>query len=251
MTPEGVRIELKGSRDHERTQVGRRGGASCARAPTRRCGSAGLLEQPAIRRVADRPEPSVPFPVTVDMTQRARKTASPLAGVRSGARSWSASASLVAAMALLAVGGVRHLGAQRRADTPPLDHLKPDQGGLELGRLRGRRQPPRLHPVGHDPPPGRRARGSPSSSSTPRSRSRTSTSTSTAASTTAPIVRAAWADLKAGAAGAGRLDDHPAAGPQPLHRQPAGGHRSARSRRRSWRPSTRTSTRSTRSSPST
>ena len=34
------------------------------------------------------------------------------------------------------------------------------------------------------------------------------------------IARAAWKDLQAGGRGPGRLDDHPAAGPQPLHPQP-------------------------------
>ena len=43
--------------------------------------------------------------------------------------------------------------------------------------------------------------------------------------------------------GRGRLDDHPAAGPQPLHPQPRATTSNARSSRRSWRSSTPSATR--------
>ncbi len=49
----------------------------------------------------------------------------------------------------------------------------------------------------------------------------------------------------------GRLDDHPAAGPQPLHPQPEARTSNARSSRRSWRSSTPNSTRASKSSTST
>ena len=52
------------------------------------------------------------------------------------------------------------------------------------------------------------------------------------------IARAAWKDLQAGAAGPGRLDDHPAAGPQPLHPQP-GRHDRAKAERSHARGRTR------------
>ena len=48
MTVEGVRLELKGSRDRERTQVGTRK-PSCGSVPTRPCARAGLLGRTATR----------------------------------------------------------------------------------------------------------------------------------------------------------------------------------------------------------
>ena len=48
--------------------------------------------------------------------------------------------------------------------------------------------------------------------------------------------------------GRGRLDDHPAAGPQPLHPQPGAARSNARSSRRSWRKSTPRATRGGKSS---
>ena len=58
MTPEGVRIELNGPRDRERTQVGRRGGGSCASAPTRRCARRASR---AARSASSRARPRYPF----------------------------------------------------------------------------------------------------------------------------------------------------------------------------------------------
>ena len=75
-------------------------------------------------------------------------------------------------------------------------------------------------------------------------RSRTSASTSTAALDPQGILRAAVKDLEAGEGGRGRLDDHPAAGPQPLHPATRRTPSNARSSKRSWRSSTPSSTQS-------
>ena len=65
------------------------------------------------------------------------------------------------------------------------------------------------------------------------------------------IVRAGWEDLKAGAGRAGRLDDHPAARSQPLHRESRGDAGAKGPRGHLGGGATRRSTRSARSSPST
>ena len=102
-------------------------------------------------------------------------------------------------MVSLAVGGRCGLGVQRlRRDA---DDRSPEahHAGVELADLRRRRQPSRLHPFGHDPAAGQE-----------RARSRSSSSEATVAiedqqllrarrHRLTAIVRAAFADLKAGA----------------------------------------------------
>ena len=122
---------------------------SCASAPTRRCGAAGLLEESGIPGRQAEPRPRYPSP-DLEMTQRARRRHRRSRG--SVRRKLLVVFGVLFGAVLLAVGGVAawalSICTGRRRST----HLKPITGGLDLGRLRRRRQPPRLHPVGHDPP---------------------------------------------------------------------------------------------------
>ena len=191
----------------------------------------------------------LPFSGHLEMTQRARK--------RNRRSRGSVRRKVLVALGIVLAAVVDHdrrrrgLGGEHLGRHALARHLEAGRRGLHLGRLRGRRQPPRLHPVGHDPPPGRERQDPQRPQASPRWRSRTSTSTSTAGSTTRPSSVPAWEDLKAGVGGPGRLDDHPAAGPQPLHRQSPGGHQAQDPRGRPGAASTRRGTRRTRSSPST
>ena len=96
MTPEGVRIELKGARDHERTQVGDE------EAVLRESAHEALREPRGSWKASaagSRPGPAT-LSEHLEMTQRARKTESPLAGVRTAEGPPGASAIVFAAVAL-------------------------------------------------------------------------------------------------------------------------------------------------------
>ena len=93
----------------------------------------------------------------------------------------------------------------------------PGQDRPELVRLRGRRHPARLDPGRAEPRAGPARPDQRRGSRRRRSRSRTGASTSTAASTTrASRARSGGRQRRQGRRG--RLDDRPAARPQPLHR---------------------------------
>ena len=109
--------------------------------------------------------------------------------------------------------GHRRLGA--------VDHLaEAHQPGLLLPDLRRQRPPPRVHPVGRAAQPGPRQPDPRACSSGPRWPSRTSASTSTTASTRGRSSAPPCKNLESGKSHPGRLDDHDAARPQPLHRTP-------------------------------
>ena len=194
-----------------------------------------------------RPRPATLFR-HLEMTQRARRRHRRSRG--SVRRKVLVAFGIVLAAVAVAIGGRRGLRAQHLVQDPGSQHLEADQGELDVGRIRGRRQPPGLHPVGHDPP-SRGAQEDPDPPPARHGRDRGP-----------QLLQARRGRLhvdrprggrrpEGGLGGPGRLDDHPAAGPQPLHRPSPGGPSSERSRRRSWRPSTSRSTPRTRSSPST
>ena len=126
--------------------------------------------------------------------------------------------------------GARHRRAQagrqgrgRRSSTPPTARGSASSSPTTCARRSRRRTIPKI------------------AQATRRSRSRTSASTSTTASTTEGVVRAAIKNIESRQDRPGRLDDHDAARPQPLHLQRADAS-SARSTRPSSPRSSRTST---------
>ncbi len=121
-------------------------------------------------------------------------------------------------------GGGRDLGAERPSRHATARPAEAGQGGGQLGRVRGRRRPPGLHPVGHDPAPGV-GRQDPAGAQPRHGGDRGRA-----------LLRARRDRLRGdrarrlggpegGRRGPGRLDDHPAARPQPLHRGSRGDDR--------------------------
>ncbi len=243
MTPQGVRIELKGPRDHERTQVGDEEAELREKRP--RGAARGGPARSAVRRVADPTQ--LPFSSQANDSASAQEVPS-LAGLGSPE----------------APGGVRrpgrpdrhprgrgrHLGAERPSRHAPARPAEAGQGGGQLGRVRCRRRPPGLHPVGHDPAPGV-GRQDP-----PGARPRHGGDRGRA------LLRARRDRLRGdrarrlggpegGRGGPGRLDDHPAARPQPLHRRSRGDDRAEDPRGDLGGGVRARSTRRRRSSPST
>ncbi len=143
--------------------------------------------------------------------RRARARAPPQARHRRLPRSSRSSVSLGA------------VGFQQRPRDPA--RLRPERPPAcvdrrQLVHLRGRRLPARLDSGREEPPAGepgaRRARGW----RRRRSPSRTGASTSTAASTSRASRGRRYNDIQGGPHRRGRLDDHAAARPQPLHQAP-------------------------------
>ena len=120
MTPEGVRIELKGPRDHERTQVGdeeARLRESAHEALRRRASSIS-------HSAGSRGRPSYPFRPH-RMTQRGRKGTV----ARGGPSAQAPGRVRRPARRHASRGGVGIWVLSVRADTPPLDQLKPVREG--------------------------------------------------------------------------------------------------------------------------
>ena len=118
-------------------------------------------------------------------------------------------------------GRRRRLGVERAGGYPPARPAQAGRGGVELGGLRGRWQPPRVRPIGHHPSAGARPEDPPS----PRARD--------GGDRGRALLRARRDRLRGdrprgmggpegGTGRAGRLDDHPAARSQSLHRESRG-----------------------------
>ncbi len=173
------------------------------------------------------------------MTQRTGD-ASDAAAV-SAASSCSSSAAVFALLAIAAIG-VTSWVLDVAADAPSLASCKPIDKRRQLGPLRRRRQQAgrdRLrrsaHPGLDRAHPQERAAGDGGDRGPALLRARRRRPRGH------PPRRAQGPRSRRG--GRGRLDDHPAAGPQPLHRRTRSGTSNARSSRRSWRSSTRSATR--------
>ena len=136
---------------------------------------------------------------------------------------------IVVALVLVAGGIAAAWAINVYNSAPALSSLKPVQKGRSSaiyaadGSLIGFIRSENVR----QPLPEKRSRRS---CATRRSRSRTRTSSSTAPSTTKASPAPPGRTCRPGPAGAGRLDDHPAAGPQPLHPQP-GRHAEAKADR--------------------